>query len=281
MSTQAQHKVEAPPDAFGFGRNWQRYLEEYLSPERERIAAESLDTLLEVDLRGKTFLDIGCGSGLFSRCAHNAGARSVVSLDVDPDSVAATKLLRERSSSPDTWTVLHGSILDDAVVSGLEPAQIVYSWGVLHHTGDMWQSIRNASSLVAPGGIFCIAIYNKVTGRIMDSKRWLRIKRAYNHSPRPVQLGMEWLYAGYFGLGQLRDRNNPFRIAREYKVSRGMALRTDLIDWLGGYPYEFATVEEVVTFCERECGLRKRKVVPNHPMATGNHEFVFERADAG
>jgi hypothetical protein len=57
-----------------------------------------------------------------------------------------------------------------------------------------------------------------------------------------------------------------------------MALRTDLIDWLGGYPYEFATVAEIVRFCEDELGLSTRKVVELLPLETGNNEFVFERA---
>src|SRR4051812_9075894 len=179
MTTEAQNRVSAPPDAFGFGRNWQRYVSEYLTPEREKIAADSLRDLLEVDLSGRSFLDIGCGSGLFSLCAHKAGAREVISLDVDPDSVASTKLLRERSGEPGNWRVLHGSILDEAVVADLPQAEVVYSWGVLHHTGDMWPAIRNAASLVAPGGTFCIAIYNRVTEGRIDSERWFKIKRRY------------------------------------------------------------------------------------------------------
>jgi SAM-dependent methyltransferase len=272
-----QHTVEAPPDAFGFGRNWQRYVAEYLTPEREHIAAESLRDLLGVDIAGRSFLDIGCGSGLFSLCAHKAGARAVVSVDVDPDSVAATRLLRERAGEPENWSVIHGSILDPDVVAQVPQSEIVYSWGVLHHTGDMWTAIRNASSLVALDGIFCIAIYNRVTEGRLDSQRWLRIKRRYNHSSRPVQIAMEWAYTGYWALGELRSRQNPLRLAREYKQSRGMALRTDLIDWLGGYPYEFATIDEIVRFCEDECGLKRVKVVPLHPQATGNNEFVFRR----
>ena len=273
----AQTQAVAPPsDAFRFGRNWQRYLADYSNPERERVAAESLHGLLEMDLRGKTFLDIGCGSGLFSLCAHKAGARQVVSLDVDPDSVAATASLREREGAPEDWRVLHGSILDDAFVASLEQADVVYSWGVLHHTGDMNKAIANAAGLVADGGTFAIAIYNRVTGRFLDSERWLRIKRAYNHSPRAVQAAMEWAYTLYFGLDELRSRKNPFRTAREYKSNRGMALRTDLIDWLGGYPYEFATVDELVRLCE-PMGLRPRKVVELSTMDTGNHELVFTK----
>ena len=153
----------------------------------------------------------------------------------------------------------------------------MYSWGVLHHTGDMDHALRNAAQLVADGGLFCIAIYNRVTGPFLDSERWLRIKRRYNHSRRPVQVLMETAYTAYWLAGTLRARKNPFKEAREYKHSRGMALRTDLIDWLGGYPYEFATVDEIVDFCEQELGFRKRKVIPEHPLGTGNNQFVFEK----
>ena len=83
MTVEQGQPTLAPADAFRFGRNWQRYLSEYANPERERIAAQSLGDLLELDLAGRSFLDIGCGSGLFSLCAHKAGAKTVISLDVD------------------------------------------------------------------------------------------------------------------------------------------------------------------------------------------------------
>jgi 2-polyprenyl-3-methyl-5-hydroxy-6-metoxy-1,4-benzoquinol methylase len=276
MTPDSRQQVTAPDDAFGFGKNWQRYIADYLTPERERIAAESLASLIESDLEGKTFLDIGCGSGLFSLCAHRAGAAEVVSMDVDPDSVAASRSLRESIGAPENWRVVEGSILDDAVVAELPTADVVYSWGVLHHTGNMDLALRNAASRVAKGGLFCIAIYNRVTGPFLDSERWLKIKRAYNHSSRPVQQLMEAAYTGYWLAGTLKARQNPARVAREYKQSRGMALRTDLIDWLGGYPYEFATVDEIVALCEGQFGFRKRKVMPEHPLGTGNNQFVFE-----
>ena len=155
---------------------------------------------------------------------------------------------------------------------------MVYSWGVLHHTGEMETAIRNASRLVAEGGLFCIAIYNRVTDRYLNSERWRRIKRRYNQSGRLAQVAMEWLYTLYWAAAEVaRRRNNPLRTARDYKTRRGMALRTDLVDWLGGYPYEFATAEEVVRFCEDECGLAKRKVVSLGPRDLGNNEFLFER----
>ena len=81
MTTErAAARVTRPDDAFEFGRNWQRYISTYLDEERLQIAAESLHGLVG-DVDGKTFLDIGAGSGLFSLCAHEAGAARVVSID--------------------------------------------------------------------------------------------------------------------------------------------------------------------------------------------------------
>ena len=169
------------------------------------------------------------------------------------------------------------SILDAELVDELSPADVVYSWGVLHHTGSMYEAIANAARLVAPGGTFCIAIYNRAADRFMDSERWLRIKRAYNHSPRALQRAMLAAYASYWALGRLRNRQNPVRAAREYKASRGMALKPDLVDWLGGYPYEFASADEIVAFCEQHCDLSLSRLIPVTDDGTGNNQFVFNR----
>lgn len=268
--------VAPPPDAFRFGANWNRYVRTFLDPDRERIAADSLADLVG-DLQGKRFLDIGCGSGLFSLCAYRAGAGEVWSLDVDPDAVSTTSQLRERAGSPDNWHILHRSILDETLPSSVEPADVVYSWGVLHHTGDMYRALRNAAATVRPGGKLAIAIYNRVTVGHLTSERWWHIKRFYNRAPRPVQLALELTYASYLGAAELRRGENPVRFARRYRQSRGMALWTDIADWLGGYPYEFATAEELVEFCEQACGLRILRVVPVTPRDSGNNQFVFER----
>lgn len=279
-----QHSAAVTPtapasDAFRFGRNWQRYLDSYFDPERKQIAADSLRDLAG-ELAGRTFLDVGCGSGLFSLCAFEAGASRVISIDVDPDSVAATRQLWSRAGRPSNWSVEHRSILDYTLLADIEPADVVYSWGVLHHTGDMHTAIRNASRLVNPGGLLVIAIYNRVSEGRLTSERWLRIKRAYNHALRPTQLAMELMYASYWSAGMLHSRQSPVRAARDYRRSRGMALWTDLVDWLGGYPYEFATASEIIEFCEGECGLRTLRVLPVPVRGTGNNEFVFERACA-
>jgi 2-polyprenyl-6-hydroxyphenyl methylase/3-demethylubiquinone-9 3-methyltransferase len=270
-------RTARPPDAFAFGRNWQRYVDAYLDPERVQIAMRSLNELIEEDLAGRTFVDVGAGSGLFSLCAYRAGAAHVLSFDVDPDSVSCCCELRRREGSPDTWNVCEGSVLDSGFVASLEQADVVYSWGVLHHTGDMYTAIRQAARLVKPGGMFVIAIYNKATRRFLDSDRWLGIKRKYNRSNRVTQMVMEASFMGYWAARQVAARQNPVRVAREYKKNRGMALKTDFVDWLGGYPYEYATADEIVSFCRDDLGLEVVKVLSGPPTGTGNNQFVFRR----
>jgi 2-polyprenyl-6-hydroxyphenyl methylase/3-demethylubiquinone-9 3-methyltransferase len=264
-------------DAFEFGRNWQRYVEDHLDAERVKIAARSLRDLVGEPLSGKLFLDVGAGSGVFSLSAHLGGAAKVISLDVDADSVEACRTLRRSIGDPENWEIVEGSILDPALLSELPRADIVYSWGVLHHTGEMYPAIRNAAELVVPGGLLCIAIYNDAVRRVFDSRRWKTIKRCYNRSPLLIQRAMELTYLGVWALRQLNRRKNPLAAAVEYKQARGMALQTDVADWLGGYPYEYASADQIVDFCREQCRLDVVRVVRTESRSTGNNEFVFRR----
>lgn len=273
ISLSAGDGVARGTGPFAFGRNWHRYVSNYLDVDRERIAADSLRDLLG-DISGKTFIDIGCGSGLFSLCAFKAQAREVVSLDVDPDAVDVTRQLHARVGAPETWRVMHRSILDRAGLSDLEPSDIVYAWGALHHTGDMYRAIANAAALVKPGGWFTIAIYNRVTDHWLTSRRWWHIKRAYNRAPRASQVAMEVTYGLYWLIATLHNRTNPVKAGRR----RGMAVWPDLLDWLGGFPYEYATPREIIDFCERSCGLQCRKLLSVPADTHGNNQFVFTRA---
>jgi 2-polyprenyl-6-hydroxyphenyl methylase/3-demethylubiquinone-9 3-methyltransferase len=168
------------PDAprFAFGQNWQSYLR-VLTEDRIAAAVASLEGMLGADrIAGATFLDVGSGSGLSSLAANRLGAARIHSFDFDRDSVACTEAVRGRHGSPRAaWTVEQGSALDDGYLASLGQWDIVYSWGVLHHTGDMWTAIDRVSRLVRPGGTLFIAIYND-QGPI--SKVWTRVKRLYN-----------------------------------------------------------------------------------------------------
>lgn len=261
--------------AFEFGKNWQRYLRT-INRVRVGQAISSLSEALSLaDLQGKSFVDVGCGSGLFSLSAFKLGASPVVSFDVDPFSVQCCNYLRDATNRPASWHVKKGSILDMDFVSRLGKFDVVYSYGVLHHTGSMWKAIANTTSLVTEGGLLYLALYNRIDGRF-GSDFWRKVKRTFNNtSPAGRQL-LFLLYVYYFfGVNTAQSRN-PWRIVHDYYNRRGMNWWTDAIDWLGGYPYEFATVNEIQTFMAREFpNFKLRRHSESRWL--GNNEFLFEK----
>jgi 2-polyprenyl-3-methyl-5-hydroxy-6-metoxy-1,4-benzoquinol methylase len=274
MSPAPQEEIAAGK-RFAFGENWRRFLS-VLDENRILSAEDSLRSMLEIsDLQGRTFLDIGCGSGLFSLAARRLGAR-VHGFDYDPQSVACTQELRRRyfPQDPD-WRIEQGSALDTAYLAGLGAFDVVYSWGVLHHTGAMWQALENAAKPVAPGGKLFISIYND-QGRI--STRWRAVKRTYNELPGslrflvtiPVLVHQYWRRTVKdFLCGQ------PLRTWRSEGRERGMSPWRDLIDWVGGYPFEVAKPEAILDFYLRRGFTLKRLVTCGGSL--GCNEYVFVR----
>jgi 2-polyprenyl-3-methyl-5-hydroxy-6-metoxy-1,4-benzoquinol methylase len=267
----------APSDElrFGFGENWRRFVT-LVDPDRIAAAERDLQEMLGLDrLTGMRLLDAGCGSGLASLAARRLGAR-VVSFDLDPDSVTATEFLRhEHYGSGDAeWAVSEGSVLDGEFLDGLGEFDIVHSWGVLHHTGAMWDACSTVNRAVAPGGRLFIAIYND-QGAWSD--RWKRIKRLYCSG----RVGRLFVTAVFVPALRLRRfiadlvwLRNPFAPLRR-KKARGMSPSHDMRDWLGGYPFEVAKPEEVCDFyTERGFRLEKMKTVGG---SMGCNVFVFRR----
>jgi 2-polyprenyl-3-methyl-5-hydroxy-6-metoxy-1,4-benzoquinol methylase len=254
-------------ERFQFGANWTRFLT-HLNDTRIAQAQASLCEFLGVtDLKGKRFLDAGSGSGLFSLAARKLGAE-VHSFDYDAQSVACTTELKARYFRNDPqWTVEEASVLDPEYLNRLGEFDVVYSWGVLHHTGAMWDGLQNVTHRVRPGGKLFVAIYND-QGWI--SKYWYAAKRAYVSNPFMRQLVL-WLHMPYlFGVRVLVRA-----ITRRGLLERGMSVWHDMIDWIGGYPFEVARPEGIFEFYRQQgfvltklktCGARH-----------GCNEFVFQR----
>ncbi|MFV8817028.1 class I SAM-dependent methyltransferase [Haliea sp. E17] len=226
-------------------------------------------------LAGEDFLDIGCGSGLHSYAALRAGARKIHSLDYDPDSVRATDALHTHAARPDNWTFERGDILDDAYVEGLGKWSFVYSWGVLHHTGDMWRAIENAQKTVADGGLFYLALYSADADFQPSKEFWLEVKQAYNNAGSLKKLYMVYWYIWRFAM-QRDLKRLPAEVRRifSYRFKRGMSYFADIRDWLGGWPMEYAGDQETVDLLEKKHGFR----LVNLSTGEANSEFLFERS---
>ena len=259
---------------FGFGANWARFLA-VVDEERIQSAEASLRAMLGVErLDGRRFLDIGSGSGLSSLAARRLGAE-VRSFDYDAESVACTEELRRRyRPGDDGWAIEQGSVLDRAYMESLGRWDIVYSWGVLHHTGAMWVALEHAIARVAPSGQVYIAIY---ADQGWKSHAWWFVKLAYIRLPkflRPAFVALASALARILVIVKYTLKLRPmtgiaplFRSRRD----RGMSARHDRVDWYGGFPYEFAKLETLVAWLEaRGFSIQATRPAGSH----GCHEIV-------
>jgi SAM-dependent methyltransferase len=263
---------------FAFGKNWANFLKKVDEP---RIAAATLSLMdmLSVDrLDNQRFLDIGCGSGLASLVAHRLGA-IVHSFDFDKASVACShEIKRKFGSESPSWRVEQGSVLDDEYLQSLGLFDIVYSWGVLHHTGQMDQAIENVTHRVASGGLLYITIYNDQGAA---SRRWGWIKQTYHRLP--VSLRFFWVllvssvYEMKFACSRLMRGKNPLPFG-DWKAKaqdRGMTAWYDWVDWVGGWPFEVSTPEKIVhSLTTKGFQLVRLKTVGK---GWGCNEYVFRR----
>ncbi len=273
--SEAHRDEVARGERFAFGQNWAAFLR-VLDDDRIASAQRALATMLGADdLTGRSFLDIGSGSGLSSLVARRMGAR-VTSFDYDPSSVGCTQELRRRyfPEDPD-WGVAQGSALDPEYLATLGQFDIVYSWGVLHHTGAMWRGLELAADRVRPGGLLFVAIYNDQGAW---SRRWARIKRWYCSGPLGKAL-VSGAIIPWWILRQLAAdlfwRRDPTRYYREYRRHRGMSVWHDWHDWLGGHPFEVAKPEALLDFYRtRGFELIRLKTAGG---SVGCNEAVFER----
>ena len=259
---------------FDFGENWKNYSYNAISKQKIKEAKKDFKKLFnKIDLKGKTFIDIGFGQGLSLLIAQQLEAKPV-GCEINRRCLRALLINQKKFfKKAEKIPVVIGSILDQKTIQKLKKInlkkkdskfQIVHSWGVLHHSGKMWKAINNAVSLVTENGYLAISIYNKH----WSSPFWHKVKYFYNISPRLIRRLLIFIFYWIIFIGKfIITGEDPF------KLKRGMDYYFNIIDWVGGYPYEYASIKEVKKYIELK-GFRTIKVIPAQ-MPTGCNEFVF------
>lgn len=265
---------------FQFGKNWESYAR-LVSDSQVELAITGLSRLVGGDLKGKRFLDIGCGSGLHSLAALRLGAEEVMALDIDPTSVATTRLLLTKHADGGRWSTQEKSVFD------LQPEStgyydVVYSWGVLHHTGDLYRALRSAAALVAPDGQFVFALYSRTPLCWL----WKLEKRWYSAASPIAQARARSIYLGLFRIVyRMRHRDSFSHFVANYGTDntqmRGMDFHHNLHDWLGGWPYESISPADT-EHCMQRLGMRQIRAFVRERgtlglLGSGCDEYVYAR----
>lgn len=279
-------------ERFHFGKNWQRFVDKGFSEDKVTRSKSALSTMLGISsLEGMSFLDIGCGSGLSSLAALRLGATTVVSLDYDEQSVIAAQKLHAYEGNPSNWNIFKGDVLDTQSLKNFSKFDIVYSWGVLHHTGDMARAIANSTIPLHQNGLLLLALYSHTAyqnGEVFGQpspKEWLGIKHRYLKASDPIRRWMmiEYLWRRYFSTAHwdLRKLTHGAKELharwKSYQESqRGMDFITDIHDWLGGWPMEFINEWDLQQQMYAEFNIELLRM----ETGRGNTQFLFRRIGA-
>lgn len=261
---------------FGFGENWKSFTKTITEESISKAKADLARLLPNDEIRNASFFDIGCGSGLSMVAAKQLGAAQVRGIDIDENSVEASKLVLSQYVPEGGWSSTVKSVFNvDKDSEHLH--DIVHSWGVLHHTGDMWQAIETAIGLVKPKGLFVIALYRKTP----LCSLWEIEKKIYTKAPSVLKLIIALVYKFLYIVGLLATFRNPWAYIDNYKSNRGMDWHHDVIDWIGGYPYQSVTPNEVRGFFEQHgfalVRCFEKKAACFGVFGTHCDEFVFVR----
>lgn len=266
MPTKIQNKQ------FNFGENWENFSKNQLSSTKIQEAKKDFVKFFQNEsIKNQTFIDIGFGQGMSLLIANTLGAITVGN-DINPLSEKVLEFNKSYFSDIKEISIpiIIGSILKESTLNAIrqinEQYDIVHSWGVLHHTGEMWEAINNSSELVNKNGKFIIAIYNKH----WSSPLWHTIKKTYNYSPKFIK---KLIISIFYFIILIAKFSVTFK--NPFKKERGMSFYYDVIDWVGGYPYEYANKEEIQTYIEN---LGFQLIYYNKAQVpTGCNEYVFKK----
>src|SRR5215469_701525 len=103
---------------FAFGENWSQYAQKIDEARIEQAEQSLLRLVGREAIQGRTFLDIGCGSGLFSLAAVRLGCKQLLAVDLDPKSVETTRRTLSLHAAGGHWDCKNVSVFD------LDPASM-------------------------------------------------------------------------------------------------------------------------------------------------------------
>ena len=215
-------------------------------------------------LEGKTVLDGGCGSGMVSVAFATLGA-DVTGVDVTRQCVENGRKNAQR------FGVECRFIQADLVTLSLDDQfDIIYTWGVLHHTPDAEASFHSLATHLKEDGDIIIAVYL----RTPLSGFWNSIRVFYQRSPSMLKTVTRKTTAALLAGVDMAKRLVG---GRQRYMMRGTSNEEIVNDWFGVPHRTFHSYDEVYKWFE-DAGLAYELVDPHTGRFKSTSNFVVRGA---
>lgn len=241
-------------DSFNF--QWDRLPEGYQLLSSETWKNEVVDTMCKYSnlpaewFRGKKVMDAGCGRGRWTYGFGKLGVGSCTSFDISENGIDATKSVAGEFG--DHFTVCKRNILD--ALDFADDYDMVWCYGVLHHTGDTYGGFHNLIRHVKPGGYFFFMLYGE---------------------PRPPALG-EYVY--YHEICDMRRRTRNLTFDEKAKILEAKYEKEYVHGYFDAISPEINDLyrwDEIVGWLINAGFVDIKRTLPDHP----NHHVIALKRD--
>ncbi len=235
---------------------WTEYIPEYEASEKHWLLFYSPE-----EVKGKTVLDAGCGTGVFSIIFARNGAAKVTGIDISPGSLGTARGLKEKfglaNAEFQQQDMLHLSFRDASF-------DIVWAWGTVHHTTDPLGAITELIRVLKPGGSLFLAIYKQT------SVTWIHeiIRKTMIRTPR-------WSWNVLAKAGAFMLTPVVFLFKRRQKSRKGEKLSELILDWYFVPIRHYYTPEEIRVFLERK-KFRIEKYLAHSGRFNSSSNFIYK-----
>jgi 2-polyprenyl-3-methyl-5-hydroxy-6-metoxy-1,4-benzoquinol methylase len=156
-------------------------LERFPTKEHLRLQAYAFAKILDRSIpQDASIIDVGTGTGQLSAFL-SLRRKNVWGIDFSDSSLSKAKQLKEQLNLK-SWTLKKVDILDEQQIQAMNKQfDVVLCMGVLHHTGQPYRGFKNILTLLKPGGLIAIGLYNTY-GRIPLQVRQTLAKTVFKNN---------------------------------------------------------------------------------------------------
>jgi ubiquinone/menaquinone biosynthesis C-methylase UbiE len=213
------------------------------------------------EVKGKSVLDAGCGTGIFSIIFATNGAGRVTGIDISEGSLQTARGLKKKFNLENADFQKQDML---ALPFSDESFDIVWAWGTVHHTTDPFRAITELLRILKPSGSILLAVYKRTRLTFLHEI----IRKTLLRAPRKTWKGLARVMAFFL---------SPviFLFKKREKSRRGEKLEELIIDWYFVPIRHYYKPEEIRGFLE-ERGLVIEKYLPASGRFDSTSNFIFK-----